>query len=81
MRPTTHEDIKEAVADVRQFGEPIEIYWDGETDSPHDEALLGHGWMTDFGTLAELRKWIKKNPDDHRLVTIYCRGDFREVRL
>ncbi len=74
-----NERIKIAAREVRQRGEPVEVYW-ADTDEPYDEKIHG-SWGGDLAFLNDLRAWIKTNGADGRTVTIYCRGDHREVKL
>jgi len=75
-----NEDLKDAVAAVRKFGEPIEVFWQSETDEPWDQDRHGN-WQGDLASMKDLRRWIEKHGLDGRTVTIYCRGDDCEVVL
>jgi hypothetical protein len=75
-----NEKLKDAIASVRQCGEPIEIYWDRESNSPFDEKLHGQ-WGGDLADTKYLRKWLAQHPPDGREITIYCRGDAQYIKF
>ena len=72
------ESLRDAVAAVRQFGEPVEIYW--HRDEPYDETLHG-SWSGNLESLKTLRKWLAKHEPDGRRICVYCRGDFKAIRF
>jgi hypothetical protein len=75
-----NERLKDAGRAVKQPGEPIEVYWSDDADGPWDQDRHG-AWGGNFGFMADLRGWLKKHGPDGRTVTIYCRGDYRDVVL
>lgn len=78
LSPEMNERLKDAVSGIRQFGEPIEIYWDRKTDSPFDEKIHGE-WAGDLESTKTLRKWLAKNQPDGRRICVYCRGDYQAI--
>jgi hypothetical protein len=74
-----NDELKDAVAAVRQHGEPIEVYWH-ENDEPWDQDLHGN-WGGDLAGMKDLRRWLKKREPDNRTITIYCRGDSCDVKF
>ena len=75
-----NEAFKAAVAAIRQFGEPIEVWWQRGVDEPWDQDRHG-AWSGDLADMKSLRAWVANHGCDGRTVVIYCRGESREVRL